>query len=29
MTVEEVRLVAGFGQIGWLPGSAVLGAPEN
>ena len=28
MTVEEVRLVAGFGQIGWLPGSAVLGTPE-
>ena len=25
MTVEEVRLVAGFGQIGWLPGSAVVG----
>ena len=27
MTVEEVRLVAGFGQIGWLPGAAVLGEP--
>lgn len=24
MSVEEVRLVAGFGQIGWLPGSAVI-----
>jgi putative heme iron utilization protein len=29
MTVEEVRLVAGFGQIGWLPGAVMLGAPEN
>ena len=29
MTVEEVRLVAGFGQIGWLPGAAVLGQPES
>jgi len=29
MTVEEVRLVAGFGQIGWLDGSAVLGPPER
>jgi putative heme iron utilization protein len=29
MTVEEVRLVAGFGQIGWLDGTAVLGAPED
>ena len=28
MTVEEVRLVAGFGQIGWLPGSAVVGESE-
>ena len=28
MTVEEVRLVAGFGQIGWLPGAAVVGAGE-
>ena len=27
MTVEEVRLVAGFGQIAWLDGAAVLGAP--
>lgn len=26
MTVEEVRLVAGFGQIGWLDGAAVLAA---
>jgi putative heme iron utilization protein len=25
MTVEEVRLVAGFGQIGWLDGAAVVG----
>lgn len=29
MTVEEVRLVAGFGQIGWLPGSAVLAGPKT
>jgi putative heme iron utilization protein len=29
MTVEEVRLVAGFGQIGWLPGSSVIGQPER
>ncbi len=29
MTVEEVRLVAGFGQIGWLEGSAVVGEPES
>ena len=28
MTVEEVRLIAGFGQIGWLEGVAVLGEPE-
>jgi putative heme iron utilization protein len=28
MTVEEVRLVAGFGQIAWLDGAAVLGAPD-
>ena len=25
MSVEEVRLVAGFGQIGWLDGAAVVG----
>jgi heme iron utilization protein len=29
MTVEEVRLVAGFGQIGWLAGAAVVGASES
>ena len=29
MTVEEVRLVAGFGQIGWLEGAAVVGEPER
>ena len=30
MTVEEVRLVAGFGQIGWLDGSSlVVGEPER
>jgi putative heme iron utilization protein len=27
MTVEEVRLVAGFGQIGWLPSAAVVDDP--
>ena len=29
MTVEEVRLVAGFGKIGWLEGAAVAGEPER
>jgi putative heme iron utilization protein len=29
MTVEEVRLVAGFGLIGWLPGAAVTEAPGS
>jgi hypothetical protein len=29
MTVEEVRLVAGFGQIGWLPGATVVDASKN
>jgi heme iron utilization protein len=29
MAVEEVRLVAGFGQIGWLEGATVLAAPER
>jgi heme oxygenase (biliverdin-IX-beta and delta-forming) len=29
MTVEAVRLVAGFGQIGWLDGSDVLAPPPD
>jgi len=28
MTIEEVRLVAGFGQIGWLPAAAFLESSE-
>jgi hypothetical protein len=28
MTIEEVRLVAGFGQIAWLDGAAVLAAQD-
>jgi heme iron utilization protein len=28
MTVEAVRLVAGFGQIGWLDATAILAPPD-
>lgn len=29
MTVEAVRLVAGFGKIGWLDGGEILASPDE